>query len=381
MALPMSWTNAARAATWPFEPELLGHDAGEEGDFLRMVEHVLAVAGAELQAAHQPQDFGMEVEEAELERRGLAVLADRVLHLGLDLLDDLLDAGRVDAAVGDEALDRLARDLAAERIEAREDDRAGRVVDDQLDAGGGLEGADVAALAADDAALEVVARQVDDRHRRLDGVLGGAALDGVGDDLLRAHGGGLARLGFEALDEVGGVAAGVCLDLLEQELAGLVGGEAGDALRARAAGRRAVGRRGSFAAAAAASAGRRSAPSRAAPARARSQVGQPIGERAGLVRQRLFETPDLVAPLPLVLVRLGGSRVRLFARFERGFLAQALGVAFGLAHEPFGLGLRAADVSSAIRRRLVHPPGDGGDAASNRTREGRGGERAEGIGR
>ena len=231
MALPMSWTNAARAATWPFRPELLGHDPGEEGDFLRVVEHVLPVAGAELQAAHEPQDLRMEVEEPELEGRGLAFLADRVLHLDLDLLDHLLDPRRVDAAVGDQALDRLARDLAAERIEAREDDRPGRVVDDELDAGGGLERADVAALAADDASLEVVARQIDHRHRSLDRVLGGAALDGVGDDLLRADGGGLARLGLEALDEIGGVAARVGFDVLEEELAGLVGGETGDALQ------------------------------------------------------------------------------------------------------------------------------------------------------
>ena len=173
----------------------------------------------------------MEVEEPELERRGFAFLADRVLHLGLDLLDDFLDARRVDAAVGDQALDRLARDLAAERIEAREDDRAGRVVDDELDAGGGLERADVAALAADDAPLHVVARQIDDRDGGLDGVLGGAALDGVGDDLLGADGGGLARLGLEPLDEVGGVAARVGFDLLEQQLARLVGGQAGDALQ------------------------------------------------------------------------------------------------------------------------------------------------------
>ena len=81
-------------------------------------------------------------------------------------------------------LDRLLGHLAAVGIEAGEDDRAGRVVDDQVDAGGELERADVAPLAADDAALEIVARQVDDRDRGLDGVLGGAALDGLGDVLL-----------------------------------------------------------------------------------------------------------------------------------------------------------------------------------------------------
>ena len=54
-------------------------------------------------------------------------------------------------------------DLAADRVEAGEDHRLGRVVDDQVDAGRLLEGADVAALAADDPALHLVRRQVDDR--------------------------------------------------------------------------------------------------------------------------------------------------------------------------------------------------------------------------
>ena len=55
------------------EAELLGHDAGEERDFLRVVEDVLAVAGAELQPSHQAQDLGVQVVEAELEGGRLAL--------------------------------------------------------------------------------------------------------------------------------------------------------------------------------------------------------------------------------------------------------------------------------------------------------------------
>ena len=213
------------------EAQLLRHDAGEERDFLRVVQDVLPVAGAELQSSHQPQHFGMQVEEPELEGGGFAFAADRLLHVRLHLLDDLLDPRRMDAAVGDETLDRLARDLAAERIEAGEDDRARRVVDDQLDAGGGFERADVAAFAADDPALQVVARQIDDRDGGLDGVFGGAALDRVGDDLLRAARRGLAGFGLEALDHVGGVAPRVGFHLLQQHVARFVGREAGDSLQ------------------------------------------------------------------------------------------------------------------------------------------------------
>lgn len=101
----------------------------------------------------------------------------------------------------------------------------------ETDAGRLLERADVPPLAPDDPPLHVVARQIHDRHGGLDGVLGGAALDGLGDDLSRAGGRVLARLGLEALDERGRVAARVGLDLLQQEIASLVGGEAGDPLQ------------------------------------------------------------------------------------------------------------------------------------------------------
>ena len=145
----------------------------------------------------------MQIVEAELERDRRAFLAHRLVGFFLHLLDDFFDPRRVNAAVGDQPLDRLLRDLAAVGIEARQDDRARRVVDDEVDAGGELERADVAPFAADDAALEIVARQVDDRDGGFDRVLGGAALDGFGDVLLGAIDRRLARLGVEPLQQVG----------------------------------------------------------------------------------------------------------------------------------------------------------------------------------
>ncbi len=182
------------------EPDLARHHARQERDFLRMIQHVLTVAGAELQFAHQPENLRMQVEQPQLERRQLAFLEHGGFHLGLHLLDDLLDPRRMNAAIGDQLLDGLTRDFAAERIERGQDDRARRVVDDQLDARGQFQRADVATLAADDAALHVVARQIDDRDRRLDGVLRRAALDRFRDDLTRLRRRNLARLVFEPLD-------------------------------------------------------------------------------------------------------------------------------------------------------------------------------------
>ena len=121
-----------------------------------------------------------------LEDRLLAGLADVILELGLREVVHLLDPGRMDPAVLDQLLERRPRDLAAEAVEGREDDRLRRVVDDEVDAGQVLERADVAALAADDPALHVVRRELDDGDGRLGRVARGDPLERVGDQRPRA---------------------------------------------------------------------------------------------------------------------------------------------------------------------------------------------------
>ena len=191
-----------------------------------------------MQPAEQVLQLGVDAGDADLEAGHLAQLADAVLDLGLHLGHHLLDAGGVDAAVGHQALQGEPRDLAAHRIEAREDHGLGRVVDDDVHAGDDLEGADVAALAPDDAALHVVAGQVHHRDRDLGDVVGGEALDGEPDDLARLALGvalrGLADLGHAA----GGLGLGLVLDVGHEAGARLLGAHAGDALELDASGRR-----------------------------------------------------------------------------------------------------------------------------------------------
>ena len=189
------------------DAELGRHDAGEVADLERVLEHVLAVARAELQAAERADEFGVQPVDTAVEGGLLAGLVDLLADELLGLVEHLLDASRMDAAVGDERLQRDAADLAAHRIEAREDDRLGRVVDDEVDAGHLLEGADVAAFSADDAALHVVARDVDDRDGRLGGVVGGDALDRDADDVAGALVGLFASTSLGLADDRGCVAA------------------------------------------------------------------------------------------------------------------------------------------------------------------------------
>ena len=73
-------------------------------------------------------------------------------------------------------LERQPGDLAPHAVEARQQHRARGVVDDEVDPGERLERADVAPLAADDAALELVGLELHHRHGGLHRVAAGHAL-------------------------------------------------------------------------------------------------------------------------------------------------------------------------------------------------------------
>ena len=118
-------------------------------------------------------------------------------------------------------------DLAADVVEAGDDDDARRVVDDHVDAGGLLEGADVPPLAADDPALHVVGGDVDRADGGLGGVRRGVALDGGGEDLAGLLLAGLAERLLVLEDQPPTSCREVVLDPAQQERRGPRRGRAG----------------------------------------------------------------------------------------------------------------------------------------------------------
>jgi hypothetical protein len=180
--------------------------------------------------AEQLGELGIEALHVGLEDRLLPELGDVGLQLGLGLVVGLLDARRVDAPVLQELLERHARNLAPDAVERAEDHRVGGVVDDEVDAGEILQRADVAALAADDAALHVVARELDDGDRGLGRMAGGETLHGHGED--RAHAALRVALGLllDRAQDLDRVVARLVLDVLQERLLGLPGAEACGAL-------------------------------------------------------------------------------------------------------------------------------------------------------
>ena len=137
----------------------------------------------------------------------------------------------MDPAVLDQRLERPPGHLAADRIEAGDDHRVGRVVDDDVHPGGGLERADVPALAADDPALHLVAGERHRGHRALRRVLRGEPLDGDGDDPPRLAVGVALGLLLDVAHQRRGLAPRLVLDALENLPPGLFRGEPGDPLQ------------------------------------------------------------------------------------------------------------------------------------------------------
>jgi hypothetical protein len=75
---------------------------------------------------------------------------------------DFFDAAWLNAAIFDEGFHRPASDFAADRVKAADRDHFRRIIDHEIDTQGLFKNPDVAAFAADDAALEFIGRKRND---------------------------------------------------------------------------------------------------------------------------------------------------------------------------------------------------------------------------
>ena len=242
-------------------------------------------------------------------------------------------------------------------IESRQDDRARRVVDDEIDAGRLFERADVAPLASDDAPLQIVARQVDDRHRGFRGVLGRAALDGLGDVLACLGARLLARLSVETLHQIRGVPARVGFDVLQQEVLGLFGRQAGQALEL-------VLLRGDELLVFRGSSGRALlAVGDGLGLRLQLLVlafggGRPVGQRRLLAAQLLFGVRELLRLLARHPLGFGAKLVRFLLGLEKRLLLARLGLALGVFHDAQCLLFGASDGFGSDALAICDPVGE-----------------------
>ena len=235
-ALPMSCSSAARRACFSFRPSSPAIDAADERRLDRVHQHVLRVAVAVLQHADELDELGVDAVEPTSKiafwpaSRTVSSTSCSALRTTSSMRPGWMRPSEISRSSAMRAISRRIG-LWHEITTALR-----RVVDDQVDAGRRLDGADVAALAADDAALHVVARQVDDRDRALGDELAGQPLDRDRDDLLRLAIRVLARLLLDLADPLRRFAARLLGHLLHEGSPGFLARQPGRLLELPAGG-------------------------------------------------------------------------------------------------------------------------------------------------
>ncbi|MPM14307.1 hypothetical protein SDC9_60669 [bioreactor metagenome] len=211
--------------------QLYGHHTGDVADLDGVLQNVLAVAGAVMKPAQHLHKLRMEIAHAGFKHGALALGLNHGVHFPAGLFHHLLNVSGVNAPVGNKLFQRQPGNLPADRLKAGNGNGLRRVVDNQVHAGQGFDGADIAALAADDAALHLVVgkRHHADGHFR-HGVRR-AALDGLRHHLAGAGIALLFHAGFHFFDFHGGFVRYLALHLLDEIVLGLLGGKAGDTLQ------------------------------------------------------------------------------------------------------------------------------------------------------
>jgi hypothetical protein len=134
------------------------------------------------------------------------------------------------APIGDQLAQRHARNFAADRVEAADDDRFRRIIHHQVDAQRLLDSADVAPLPPDDAPLHFVGGQIDAADGELADVVAGDAFERHRDDLAGAAVGFFGGLRFHFADFASHILAGLLFDAFEQHLLRFFRRHGGDAL-------------------------------------------------------------------------------------------------------------------------------------------------------
>lgn len=172
--------------------------------------------------------------------------------------------------------------------------------------------------------------------------------------LLRLGGGRLAGFGVEPLEEVGGVVPRLDLDLLEQQVLGFLGGEAGDPLEfVLLPGDELLVLRGRGIGLLFALRHRLLAPKQFLLHALERQL--PLGELGIAAGEALFKGLRLLPLMPRLAIGVGQDLVGFFLGVEEGFLAVVVGVALGVLDDAQRLLFRASDCLCRDALPVRHP--------------------------
>ena len=207
-----------------------GEHTGDVCDLDRVQQHVLSITGAVMHAAEQANQLGMDAMNTGFERGAFALGFDDLIDFLLCLLHHFRDARRMDATVQNQLFQTQPGDFTANRVKRGQGDCFRGIVDDQIDTRQVVQGADVAAFTANDAARHFIVGQRNDRYRGFGYLVGCIALDGRSNEFARSGLGFLFHLLVDFAEFERGVMLGFIFNRRDQIFLGLVAGQTGQTL-------------------------------------------------------------------------------------------------------------------------------------------------------
>ena len=207
---------------------MIGNKLAQERNLNGVAQNILSIAGSIVKPPHHFNHLRMQSGYAGLHSGVIAGFHHALVNIVTRLLNHFLNARRMHAAIGHKSLQRFNRNGLAHAVKATNGDHAWRVVNENINAGGALKRANVAALAANDATLQIIRWNFHGANRGVRGGLAAVALHSHKRDLARI----LARLQLRLLDDLvlqqRGVALTQIAHLLHELLARLLLRKAAD---------------------------------------------------------------------------------------------------------------------------------------------------------
>ena len=173
----------------------------------------------------------MQIVNTHFEGGLFALFLDGCVDFLLCFFHHLFDSGRMNTAVHNELFQCNSGDFSSDRIEAGKNHCLRCVINDQIHAGQGFNGADVSSFTSDDSSLHFIVRQVHHRYGGFCHVVGSASLNGAGDDVLGLLVCFFLGFGFNFLDHDGSFMTDFLLRVCQENGLGLFYGVTGDPLQ------------------------------------------------------------------------------------------------------------------------------------------------------
>ena len=161
------------------EAEFCSQDCRDICHLTRVLQQVLAIGRTVFHTTHHLDQLGIETVNTKVYASAFAYLHNLLVKLLAHLCHNLLDACRMDTAVGDQLMEREACHLATYGIKSGNKDSLWSIIYNYFNTDCSLQGTDITSFSADYTTLDLIVLNVENRNCVLNCNFRSCTLDGI----------------------------------------------------------------------------------------------------------------------------------------------------------------------------------------------------------